>query len=306
MQDAVMQLNIPLCLRREGWDARPLVEGWNSARAHEYMLALQRELAANAEEFSDFRIVAVRWGGGIASMASAQDISDAMRLVRERYAVAPDAPVTLEASISNVSGATMPFFKRAGITRFDFEMMQLTPMAFSKVNGTDHLGDLELVSDYFLKAYATDLLGMVLLYGSAAADPNAFRQSITAFLCGKASHLRLVRAAGADVLDDVETAAQLASAVERLEEAGFRQYAPLHFAKLGKEDRFTVLTEGRLAEGAVLDRVSAAALPTPVLSFGLRAQTVVDGALTRNTDDFGLYCAHADDFARITASVEAL
>lgn len=189
MQDAVMQLNVPLCLRRESWDGRPLVEGWNSARAHEYLLALQREIAANADEFADFRIVAVRWGGGLASMANAQDISDTMRLVRQRYAVADDAPVTLEASISNISGASMPFFRRAGITRFDFEMMQLTPMAFSRVNSTDHLGDLDLVADYFLKAYATDLLGMVLLYGFGAADPNGFRQSITAFLCSKASHI---------------------------------------------------------------------------------------------------------------------
>ncbi len=306
MQDAVMQLNVPLCLRREGWDGRSLVEGWNSARAHEYLLALQRELAANADEFADVRIAAVRWGGGLASMANAQDISDTMRLVCERYAVAEGAPVTLEASISNISGASMPFFKRAGITRFDFEMMQLTPMAFSRVNSTDRLGDLDLVADYFLKAYATNLLGMVLLYGFGAADPNGFRQSITAFLCSKASHLRLVRAEGPDALDDEAAEAQLAAAAVRLEEAGFRQYVPLHFARPGKEDRFALLTGGRYGESGVADRRQAAALEVPVLAFGLRAQTIADAVLASNTGDFGSYCAWADDFARITESVVPL
>lgn len=306
MQDAVMQLNVPLCLRRESWDGRPLVEGWNSARAHEYLLALQQEIAANADEFADFRIVAVRWGGGLASMANAQDISDTMRLVRQRYAVADDAPVTLEASISNISGASMPFFRRAGITRFDFEMMQLTPMAFSRVNSTDHLGDLDLVADYFLKAYATDLLGMVLLYGFGAADPNGFRRSITAFLCSKASHLRLVRAEGPDALDDGAAEAQLAAAAARLEEAGFLQYAPLHFARPGKEDRFALLTGGRYGESGVADRCQAVALEVPVLAFGLRAQTIADGVLASNTGDFGAYCAWADDFARITDSAVSL
>lgn len=306
MQDVVIQLNVPLCLRREEWDGRPLVEGWNSARAHEYMLALRRELAANADEFADCRIVAVRWGGGIASMANAQDVSDTMRFLREHYAVAPDAPVTLEASISNISGASMPFFKRAGVTRFDFEMMQLTPMAFSRVNGTDHLGDLDLVADYFLKAYATDLLGMVLLYGSGTADPNGFRQSVTAFLCSKASHLRLVRAEGPRALDDGEAASQLAAAAERLEEAGFRQYEPLHFARHGKEDRFAQLTGGHYGDGGLVGGREEAleCIKVPVLAFGLGAETIVDGARTRNTGDFGLYCAYSGDFAAITESVE--
>ncbi len=304
MQDVVMQLNVPLCLRREKWDGRPLVEGWNSARAHEYLVALQRELTANAEEFSDCRIVAVRWGGGLASMANAQDVSDTMRLVRERYATADDAPVTLEASISNISGASMPFFKRAGITRFDFEMMQLAPMAFSRVNRTDHLGDLNLVADYFLKAYATDLLGMVLLYGYGAADRRAFRQSITAFLCGNASHLRLVRAAGPDALGERGAATQLAAAVERLEDAGFHQYVPLHFARLDKEDRFALLTGGRYSDGGLIGAGKGGSkLPVPVLAFGLRAETVIDGVVARNTGDFGRYCACAGDFAAITESV---
>ncbi|WP_296012497.1 coproporphyrinogen III oxidase [uncultured Adlercreutzia sp.] len=290
MHDIVMKFEVPLITRKADWDGRELVEGWDSARAHRYMEALKREVAANAGEFGDCRVTAIRWGGGIASMANAQDIAEVMRLVRSGFAVADEAPVSLEAAIANISGASMPFLKRAGVTRFDFEMMSLFPKGYSLVNTRENLGDLPVICDYFLHAASRDNLGIVLLYGYEGTDGENFRRSVVEFLRTPAVHLRLVRAAGPKAADDGIAEAQLARARAILAEGGFVEYAPGTFAKPGFEDPVLV---------AEWDRA-------PQIGFGLGALTRCEGAESLTTRDFETYVAHSGDFARITEAVSAL
>ncbi len=162
MQDVLMSINVPFCVKQCDYCPRTVVEGWDAKRLHAYMEAVKNEVEANASEFQDCRVTAVHWGGGLASMANAQDVSDIMGIVRSRFHVAEDAPVTMRAAIANISGASMPFFKRAGVTRFDFEMMSLFPLGYSYVNKRDSLGDLPVVCDHFLRSYANRNLVIVL------------------------------------------------------------------------------------------------------------------------------------------------
>lgn len=250
---------------------------------HVYLEAVQRELVANAEQFADCRVAAVHWGGGLATMANAQDVSDAMRLLRQHYAVSEDAPVTMRAAIANISGASMPFFKRAGVTRFDFEMMSLSPVGYTALNNRDSLGDLPVICDHFLHSYANDLLGIVLAAGSKKAGAENFRRSIVEFTRLSASHLIIQRCTGQDAFSDNEIDNMINGVKPLLEEAGFVEYAPLRFARSGKEDLYTQLR----------------AAGTEQLSFGLGAVSRVDGTETKTTFDLPTYLACSHDFARI-------
>ena len=112
-RDAIVQVSVPFCvddraLRREG-----MILGWESARMARYADALVAEIEANAGQFDDCLVRAVQLGGGVASNAGA-DIARIVRAVRQVCDVAEDAPVAMRSSIANVSGATMPFFRRAG------------------------------------------------------------------------------------------------------------------------------------------------------------------------------------------------
>lgn len=291
MQDIVVKFEVPFMVKRADWDGRSLIEGWDSTRMHCYLDALQREVAANADEFGDCRVTAVRWGGGLASLANAQEVSDTMRLVRDRYNVAKGAPVSMEAAISNISGASMPFFRRAGITRFDFEMMSLFPKGFALVNKLDNLGDLPVVCDYFLHAVDRNNLGLVLLSGYEATDRDNFRRSVVEVLRTPAVHVRLMRASGEQVLSPEETAAQEKAAREILCEGGFIEYLPNTFAKPGFEDP-VLKTETTGCEG--------------LIGFGLGAVTRLDGVASTNTSDLERYCAGAGNFAAITESAVPL
>lgn len=290
MKDVIVELIVPFELRRPDYMTRPTIEGWDSARAHRYMEALLAEVQANASEFTDCQIQALHWGGGVVTMANAQDLARIMRFVRDNYTFAENAPITLRGSISGISGASMPFYTRAGITRFDLEMMSLFPVGFEKVNNQDSLGDFPVICDYFLHSAQRQNTGVVLLYGYEKADPRNLRRSVIELTRSKVVHLILQRAQGVCAVNDGAAEAQLAEIRPLLEDAGFVEYLPDRWAKPDFEDTFAQL------QAAGCEK----------LGFGLGATTVMDGCTSTTTDDFEVYCANSANFAAITKSVERL
>jgi oxygen-independent coproporphyrinogen-3 oxidase len=287
MRRVSLKLNVPFCLRSCSFCTRQVLTGWDSARTHAYMEALRAELLVNAEQFADCAIEAVRFGGGSASMAGGEDVSDTMRLIRNSYRMADDAQITMRAAICNFSGASMPMFKRAGIQRFDLEMLSLDPLSFHALNKTDALGDFPVVCDYFLRSYANDSLGVVLIYGHSRMERVSFRRSVLAVVNSHAVHLQLQCCEGTEYAGDAEASDQLGDAEELLTKAGFVEYVPRHFARPGQEDVYFINRDKR----------------GELLGFGLGAQTILDGIISTNTLDFETYLMYSGDYTQITASV---
>ena len=289
-RDAVVSVEIPLCVDDRTLCRPGMVLGWDSARTGRYVDAVVAEIEANAGQFDDCLVRAVRLGGGVASNAGA-GIASIMRAVRHSCNVAQDVRVTMRSSIANVSGATMPFFRRAGVSRFDFEMFSLNPVDFTRVNSVDNLDDLPIVCDSFLHSYANDTLGFVLAFGQAALDGQDgvlnVRRTALAAARSHASHVELVRCAEQLAAGEDEVARQLSEMREVLTGAGYAEYLPLRFARSGKEDRFAILRQ------AGVDQIG----------FGLAALTRLDGVESVNTGDFERYCSSSADFAAITADV---
>jgi oxygen-independent coproporphyrinogen-3 oxidase len=283
----LLKINIPFCVRKCDFCTQNVIEGWDSQRLHAYMQALQRELMANAEQFSDCIVDAIRLGGGIASNANGQDISDTLGIIRQNYHLADDTPISMRSTVANFSGASMPYFKRAGITRFDLEMLSLEPVGFSRLNTMENLGDFPVVCEYFLRSYANDNLGLVLIYGSADVDSISLRRSLLALVRSHAVHLILQRCSGEAAMDDVVAEAQLTEARSLLAKHGFGEYIPLRFAKPGHEDAF----------------FADQAKGQETLGFGLGAKTWIDGVISTNIDDLEIYLEHSNDFSKITAAI---
>ncbi len=299
--EVALKAEIPFCLHRCPFCNRTPIEGWDSTRLHAYMRALQREIEANADQFSDCRITSIRLGGGLASMAKGEDISDTLHLIRSLYDVAPDAGVSMRASISNISGASMPYFLRAGIRRFDFEMMSLDTFDFPEVNRRDNLRDFPTICECFLHSYRTDRLGLVLAYG-IAGDERPLRRTMHECARGDARHVELVEFRGGNEASPEEKAEQLDQARMILAEGGFREYAPLMFARKGHEDAVLAIEAGIRNESEPSSGKTAGGL----LAFGLGAKTYFGGIASTNTSDLELYLEHSDDFRRITAKIEQI
>ena len=292
MRDTIVAVEIPLAMDDSLRGRTKLALGWDSARAARYTEAVCAEIRAAAGQFDDCCVRAVALGGGVATMAG-RGLAAIVAELRRALPVADDVAVTATASVANVSGATFPFFRRAGIGRFDFELLSLNPANFTRLNRVDSLADFPIVCDHFLHAYANDSLGVVLAYGYAPAAGEdavtACRRSALAAARTHTSHVRLVPAGGENAADPREAAAQRKTMADALAGAGLAEYLPNQFARPGCEDRFSLLE----AAGA------------PRIGFGAGALTRLDGAETRTTADFERYCAHSADFAAITEEARA-
>ena len=292
-RDVTVEVRVPLSVDDRALERPGIVRGWDRARARRYAQAVVAEIEANAGQFDDCRVKAIALDGGIASNAGA-GVATIVRALRRTCEIEEDAPVTMRASIANVSGATMPFFRRARVSRFDFEMLSLNPVDFTVLNRVDNLNDLPIICDHFLHSYANDSLGFVFAYGHAAPKGSDgmlnVRRTALAAARSHASHVRLVRCAGAMAVSDEEAARQFDEMCSVLVDAGFSTYENGLFARPGKEDRFELMR----ARGA------------DSLGFGAGAVTRLEGVESVNTNDFERYCARSADFAAITESVHSV
>lgn len=292
-RDAIVAIEVPLALNGDALERPGMQLGWNSERSHRYVAALVAEIESNAGQFADCTVRAVALGGGVATMLG-RDMAAVMAALRHSCSVADDAFVSATAAVANISGATFPFFRRAGVNRFDFEMMSLVPANFTRLNQTDNLTDFPVVCDHFLHAYANDSLGVVLAYGMAGEDAGeqvtAMRRSALAAARTHTAHVRLAPVGPALAADASACEDQQRAMTDALEDHGFIEYLPGLFARPGAEDRF-----------ALMD-----AADFPRIGFGAGALTRIDGVISRNTADFERYCTHAADYALITEHVEAV
>ena len=289
-QSVVMKLNIPFCTRKPSFVGRDLIETGRTDLVHRYTLALAQELAANAEEFSDCRVEAIRLGGGTASVMSGEDFDHLCRLIRERYDVAEHAGLTMRCCPADINGAKQPFFNRCHVTRYDLEFFSLEPQDFIHMDCLNYMDQLPYISSGFLRASQRPVMGFVLLYGKKSISKWGFRHSVLETTRRPVSHVLLQKCGGGDALDDDASAAQLREAATLLEGAGYHEYLPQRWAKEGSEDLFW----------------TGAASGMPVLAFGLGAVTCIDGAMSRNTRDLERYLSCSADYTAITEETVAL
>ena len=215
-----------------------------------------------------------------------QALADISADIHRVFDVAPDASVTMSAAVSNISGATFPFFKRAGVQRFDMEMMALFQPIFARCNNADAFDFFAIACGSFLHAYANDTLGLVLACGVGGVSMQDFRRSCLAAAGSDAMHVSFLKADKGDLPSPDEAAAQEAQAREVFGGAGFVEYLPMRFARPGHEDRF-------------LESYAAGA---DVLAFGLGAETRFGGIVSTNTSDFDTYANHSTDYTKITVA----
>ena len=282
----VMKLNFPFITRKPSFNGRTLIEGRNTEMLHEYVLAMALELRANAADFADCEVQAIRLGGGSASITNGSDIDHLLRLIRNCYHVAENAPVTMRTCPADINGANMPFYNRSHITRYDLELYSLEPLDFCTLDTLNYTQQMPYITHGFLRADSRNSMGFILLYGKKNVSRYGFRHSVLEATRRPVCHVILQRCAGRDMLDDAAAEAQLAEADELLTAVGFVQYLPRRWAKPGCEDKFW----------------QGAAAGMDVLAFGLCACTKLDGMETTNTGDLSVYLAHSADYEQITVS----
>ena len=283
----IVNIRFPFMSRRPSFITDEVTEGRDSKLLARYMLALALEMKANAEEFSDCEIQAVRLDGGSASIVNGSDTEKLLRYLEKAYKTVENLPVSMLTCPADINGANMPFYNRAKITRYDLEMYSLEPQDFATLDTLNFMDWIPYISNGFLHAARTNSMGFVLLYGKKNVSKYGFRHSVLETIRRPVSHVILRRCQGDDAMSDDEVKEQLEMAAGKFSEAGYVEYLPQTWAKPGMEDRFLKAK----AEGA------------DMIGFGLGAQTRIDGVTSTNTTDLEKYLEHSGEFELITESV---
>ncbi len=259
------------------------------ARVDAFVAALRAELALRADALDDqfgrlgvpsrAPLETLYLGGGTPSLLPAAVVSGLIELVRDRFGLAPDAEVTIEANPGADERGDSWALAAAGITRISLGAQSLDDALLARlgrrhraVDVADAVGaaraggiasvSLDLLYDVpgqSVQAWEATLeraLGLapdhVSAYGLTLDDPDA--EGLTGplgdHLSTRAGARRWRETAAADQ-DEDRAAAQYLAAVERLGAAGYRGYEISNWARPGHESRHNLVYWQRRPHEAV-------------------------------------------------------
>lgn len=116
-----LYIHIPFCVKKCSYCdflSAPATEQTKEA----YMAALFAEIGGRAKDYKDRIVTSVFIGGGTPSLLSGDSIRQLMEHIREGFALAPDAEITMEVNPGTVTAEKLTAFYEAGINRLSIGM----------------------------------------------------------------------------------------------------------------------------------------------------------------------------------------
>lgn len=116
-----LYVHIPFCVKKCSYCdflSAPATEQTKEA----YMAALFAEIGGRVKDYKDRIVTSVFIGGGTPSLLSGDSIRQLMEHIREGFALAPDAEITMEVNPGTVTAEKLTAFYDAGINRLSIGM----------------------------------------------------------------------------------------------------------------------------------------------------------------------------------------
>ncbi|HEX6332459.1 MAG TPA: radical SAM protein, partial [Actinomycetota bacterium] len=124
--NAGLYVHVPFCLTRCGYCDFNAYAGLDHLKSR-YVAALAREAELAAPAWSDDEIVSVFLGGGTPTTLEVADLRGLLVHLRDRFAVVPDAEVTIEANPDTVDHAKLEGLLEAGFARLSMGAQSFDP-----------------------------------------------------------------------------------------------------------------------------------------------------------------------------------
>ncbi len=243
-----LYLHIPFCERKCEYCDFTSIAGLRGQ--HEYMRALQREVAGLGELFPGTVLRTVFIGGGTPSLVEPCLVQQLMGAVTSSFALDRDAEVTMEANPSSTSRRRAEQWREAGVTRVSIGVQSLEPdiLAFlGRVHNPERaLGAVAEVRDAGFTSVNCDLI-----YAVPGLDDPRWRATLERVVAAGPTHVscyeltvepgtplhRSVRLGRVVPFDGDAALRQHRIAVDTLAGAGLAQYEVSNFARPGLECR---------------------------------------------------------------------
>lgn len=116
-----LYVHIPFCVKKCSYCdflSAPATEQTKEA----YMAALFAEIGGRAKDYKERIVTSIFIGGGTPSLLSGDSIRQLMEHIREGFALAPDAEITMEVNPGTVTAEKLTAFYEAGINRLSIGM----------------------------------------------------------------------------------------------------------------------------------------------------------------------------------------
>jgi oxygen-independent coproporphyrinogen III oxidase len=265
MKRAGIYIHIPFCRSRCSY-CDFATGAYEGQLAERYVSALTKEIAAFERGVPDTLVAArlspdarrpasldvdtIYFGGGTPSLLTPAQVERILRVVQERFSVAPDAEVTLEMNPGTVTPETVAGFRDAGINRASFGLQTFDDEQLRRLGRTHTAADARRTLST-LRENGFDNISFDLIAGLPGQTLREWAENMDAALALRPVHLSLYLL---EVHSGTPLAAQLREGrwpqpdadvaaemyrllIERTREAGYEHYEISNFCLKGYEAR---------------------------------------------------------------------
>lgn len=248
-----LYVHVPFCARRCSY-CDFSTGTMSAALVERYLAALEIEAESRAAAVADRVFTSVFFGGGTPSALSARHFRRVWATLTERFQVARDAEITLEANPESVRPALLEAWAEAGVNRLSMGAQTFDKDELVRL-GRIHSADRPAEAFALARAAGFRRLSLDLMFGFPGHDAARFRATVERALALDPEHLSAycfipetgtplgdAVASGRAALPDAEEQADAyAELTERLARAGLECYETSNFARPGAECRHNLV-----------------------------------------------------------------
>ncbi len=219
----------------------------DEALARAYVGALESDIARSAGPLA---VDAIYFGGGTPSLLPPGEVRRVLDACRDAFDVAPDAEITLEANPETVDARSLVALREAGITRLSLGVQSFRDEELSRLGRRHDAGRARRAAGEARRA-GFENLSLDLMMWLPGQTRAQWRFSVERLIEVSPDHASLyllevypnaplredMARAGWSQAPDDDAAEMYLEAMDRLEQAGYRQYEISNVAKPGRRSR---------------------------------------------------------------------
>jgi oxygen-independent coproporphyrinogen-3 oxidase len=186
-------VHVPFCRSRCGYcdfntyTAAELGGGASQA-AYPGLVEQEIDLTAKVLPAGGARVSTVFFGGGTPTLLAPERLGALIRKIDERFGLAEDAEVTVEANPETVGPAELDQLRARGVTRLSFGMQSAVPHVL-RVLDREHQPGRPLDCVRWARAAGFEHVSLDLIYGTPGESDDDWRRSLTAAIESEPDHV---------------------------------------------------------------------------------------------------------------------